>query len=127
MLQRLKKWAKRLKHELHVLQLAMAEPAVPWYAKALILLTLAYALSPIDLIPDFIPVLGLLDDLILLPGFIYLAIRLIPRNALQKCRKRAELETFAPHKSWLGGTFVLLLWGLLLYWAWTRYHAYLLS
>jgi len=78
MLNRLKQWARALKRDVLALYLAARDPRVPWYAKALALVTAAYALSPIDLIPDFIPVLGYLDDLILLPGLIWLTVRLIP-------------------------------------------------
>ena len=64
---RLKDWARSLKHEVHAVYFAARDPRVPWYAKALALLVAGYALSPIDLIPDFIPVLGYLDDVILVP------------------------------------------------------------
>ena len=69
---------------------AARHPSVPWAAKALGLFVVAYALSPIDLIPDFVPVLGYVDDVILLPGLIWLAIRLIPAPVLAECREQAD-------------------------------------
>jgi len=89
MIQRLKQWAKRLKREAHALYLAARDPRVPWYAKALALGIAAYAFSPIDLIPDFIPVFGLLDDLVLLPLAIALAVKLIPAEVLEEHRATA--------------------------------------
>ena len=80
MIEWLKDWARSIKQDVHALYLASRDPRVPWYAKAMGLLVAGYALSPIDLIPDFIPVLGYLDDLILVPLGILLAIQLIPRN-----------------------------------------------
>ena len=79
-MKKLKIWAKNLKEQLVMLHLASKDKRTPWYAKAIIFLIIAYALSPIDLIPDFIPIIGYLDDLILLPLGIYLDVRLIPRN-----------------------------------------------
>ncbi len=87
MLQAWKERAKELKTEIHALLIAYRDPRTPWLAKGLVLLVVAYALSPIDLIPDFIPLLGYLDDLILLPLGIALAIRLIPMDVLDEARK----------------------------------------
>ena len=86
-------WKERvqaLKKETFTLYLAWRHPAVPWYAKALALLVVGYALSPIDLIPDFVPVLGYLDDLVLIPLGIMLVIRLIPEEILAECRRQSE-------------------------------------
>ena len=80
----LKERAKALKAELLALHYACADPRTSWAPKAIILFALAYALSPIDLIPDFIPVLGVLDDLIIVPGLIALAIRLLPAEVLSE-------------------------------------------
>lgn len=121
---KLKSWARRLKADLFVLYSAARDPAVPWYAKALIGLVVAYALSPIDLIPDFIPVLGYLDDLLLLPLGIYLAFRLIPTERLAYHRQHARQELVLNRKSWIGATVVLIVWGALLYWA-ARYFGWL--
>ena len=81
---------RHLRRELHAIYLAARDPRVPWYAKALIGLVIAYALSPIDLIPDFIPVIGLLDDLVLVPLGILLVRRMIPAGVLAECRARAD-------------------------------------
>jgi len=90
MLARWQGWARALKREVYALYLACKDPRVPWYARALAACVVAYAFSPIDLIPDFIPVLGYLDDLILLPLGIALVIRLLPPGVLAECRAAAE-------------------------------------
>jgi uncharacterized membrane protein YkvA (DUF1232 family) len=85
-------WRNRiavLKDELRILRLAVADPRVPWYAKALAAAVVGYALSPVDLIPDFIPVLGWLDDLILVPAGFWLAVKMIPPEVWEDCRHRA--------------------------------------
>ena len=87
---KLNDWAKRIKRDGLTLWFAGKHPATPWYAKALGLFVVAYALSPIDLIPDFIPVLGYLDDVLVLPGLIWLTIRLLPPEVLADCRDRAD-------------------------------------
>jgi uncharacterized membrane protein YkvA (DUF1232 family) len=81
-----------LQAETYALYLAYRDPRVPWYAKALAICVLSYALSPIDLIPDFIPVLGYLDDLVLIPLGIALALRLIPPAVMAECREQARAE-----------------------------------
>jgi uncharacterized membrane protein YkvA (DUF1232 family) len=81
---------RALKKETFTLYLAWRHPAVPWYAKALALLVVGYALSPIDLIPDFVPVLGYLDDMVIVPLGIMLVIRLIPAEVLAECRRQSE-------------------------------------
>jgi uncharacterized membrane protein YkvA (DUF1232 family) len=86
---RLRGWARSIKRDVHALYLCARDPRVPWYAKAVALVVAAYALSPIDLIPDFIPVLGYLDDLILVPLGILLAVRLIPAEVLAEHRATA--------------------------------------
>jgi uncharacterized membrane protein YkvA (DUF1232 family) len=87
---RLKRRVRDLKRETHALYLAGRHPRTPWYAKALVAVVVAYAVSPIDLIPDFIPVVGLLDDLLLIPAGVVLAVRLIPPDVLAECRAQAE-------------------------------------
>lgn len=86
---KLKRRAARLKRQLWALFLAFKDPETPWKAKAIIIFAIAYATSPIDLIPDFIPVLGQLDDLIILPALIALALRLIPPQVAARCRREA--------------------------------------
>lgn len=86
----LKKLVGHLKTETFALYLAARDPRTPWYAKVVVVGVVAYAFSPIDLIPDFIPVLGYLDDLILVPLGIYLAVKLVPPAVLLDCRARAQ-------------------------------------
>ncbi len=88
-------WKQRiqqLKKETYALYLAYKDPRVPWYARVWLAIVVSYALSPIDLIPDFIPILGYLDDLVLLPVGILIAIKLIPEPVLAECRHRAQAE-----------------------------------
>lgn len=92
LIKNLKQKASRLKKEIYSLYLAYRHPDTPWYAKVFAGMVLAYALSPIDLIPDFIPVLGYLDDLLLIPLGITIAIKMIPPNILDECRKQAKEE-----------------------------------
>ena len=106
MLGRLKREAKRLKNEVTALAYAQRHPDTPWAARAAIICVVAYALSPIDLIPDFIPVLGLLDDLILLPRGIYLALKLVPEHVMLEARAKA---TTSPPSTW-GALIVVLTW-----------------
>lgn len=90
MLENLKKRVRHLKSETYALYLAARHPRTPWYAKLFVAGVVAYAFSPIDLIPDFVPVLGYLDDLILIPLGIAVAIKLIPPDVLAECRARAR-------------------------------------
>ena len=89
MLNQMKGWARKIKRDVHALWLAARDPRTPWYAKAVAFSIAAYALSPIDLIPDFIPVLGYLDDLIILPLAVLVAVRLIPAEILREHRATA--------------------------------------
>lgn len=86
---RLRTWAREIKRDVHALYLAARDPRVPWYAKAAAIAVAAYALSPIDLIPDFIPVLGYLDDLLIVPLGILLAVRLVPPGLMAEFRAAA--------------------------------------
>jgi uncharacterized membrane protein YkvA (DUF1232 family) len=106
-----KQKAGQLKIETYALYLAYKDPRVPWYAKACIAVVVAYAFSPIDVIPDFIPVLGYLDDLILLPLGIALALRLIPRAVLDECReKAAELLHQKRPVNWTAAVLIIAIW-----------------
>ena len=96
LLDALRRRARSLRRETYVLYLACRDPRTPWYAKALAGGVVAYALSPIDLIPDFIPVLGYLDDLVLVPIGIAAALRLVPDAVLAECREKAEAATERP-------------------------------
>ncbi len=114
MLENMKQRARHLKTETYALYLAARDPRTPWYAKLLVAGIVAYALSPIDLIPDFVPVLGYLDDLILIPLGVTLAIKLIPGSVLTECRIQAQ-ETFKNGKpvSRTAGAVVVVVWILL--------------
>lgn len=108
MLDRLKPWAKALKRDVVALWLAARDPRVPWGAKLLAAAVAAYALSPIDLIPDFVPVLGLLDDVLIVPAGIWLCLRLIPPPVMADLRARAE--TVDRPRSRAGMLAVVALW-----------------
>ena len=90
MFSRIKTWARNLKRDSHAVYLASRDPRVPWYAKILAVAVAAYALSPIDLIPDFIPVIGYLDDLVIVPLGIWLVVSLIPGDVMAECRAKAD-------------------------------------
>lgn len=111
LISRLKLRLKYFKKEIGVLYLASKRDDVPWYAKLVILLVVGYALSPIDLIPDFIPVFGYLDDLIIVPIGVTLAIRLIPNNIINECREQSE-STFLKGrpKNWIAGGTIIFIW-----------------
>ena len=109
----LKLWAKRIKRDGVTLWFAGKHPGTPWYAKALGLFVVAYALSPIDLIPDFIPVLGYVDDVLLLPALIWLTVRLLPESVLAECRAQADAwmaEQGAKPSSRAGAIVIIALW-----------------
>jgi uncharacterized membrane protein YkvA (DUF1232 family) len=93
---RLRHWAQSLKRDIVALSLAARDARVPWYAKAAALAVAAYALSPIDLIPDFIPVLGYLDDVIILPVLLFLVVRMIPAPLMAEFRKEAQNRAARP-------------------------------
>jgi uncharacterized membrane protein YkvA (DUF1232 family) len=108
--ERLKRWARCLKRDLYVLYLAYRDARAPWYARLLAACVVAYAFSPIDLIPDFVPLLGYLDDLVLLPLGIALALRLLPPALLAECRARAEHQLRDKPRSWAGAAGIVALW-----------------
>ena len=122
-LQDLRQWARRIKRDAVTLWFACRDPGTPWPAKALGAFVVAYAISPIDLIPDFVPVLGYVDDVLLLPGLIWLAIRLVPADVLTRCREQADKwmeQTGAKPRSVWGavlvvGVWVAAVWG---FWVW---------
>ncbi|MBJ6125123.1 YkvA family protein [Microvirga splendida] len=117
-LARMRGWARSIKADVVALTLAVRDPRVPWYAKLVAALVAAYALSPIDLIPDFIPVLGYLDDVVLVPLGILLAVSLIPRPLMGELRDRARAIAERP-VSRGGALFIVALWiaAALLLWA----------
>ena len=108
---KLKERAQKLKLYLSALYLAYRRKDIPVYAKILIIIIIGYALSPIDLIPDFIPVLGYLDDLIILPILIYFAIKLIPNEILEECKEEAkDLWKEGKPKKWYYGIPIIIVW-----------------
>jgi uncharacterized membrane protein YkvA (DUF1232 family) len=109
MLSRIKSWASRLKRDAHAIYLASRDPRVPWYAKALAIAVAGYALSPIDLIPDSIPLIGYLDELILLPLGIWLVVSLIPPEIMDEYRAKADEAGQRP-VSRAGMVAIILLW-----------------
>jgi uncharacterized membrane protein YkvA (DUF1232 family) len=109
LLQTFKARARVLKRETYALYLAVRDPRTPWYAKVVAGAVLAYALSPIDLIPDFIPVIGYLDDLIVVPLGIALALKLIPAAVMADCRSQARAAG-GPPISRAGAAFIIALW-----------------
>jgi uncharacterized membrane protein YkvA (DUF1232 family) len=102
--------AKELRSEVHALYLAYKDPRTPWYAKGFAALVLGYALSPIDLIPDFIPILGYVDDLVIIPAGIALLLKMIPKEILEECRERARAYPGGKVKNWVAGTIIILIW-----------------
>jgi uncharacterized membrane protein YkvA (DUF1232 family) len=121
MLDRLKDWARAIKRDVHALWLAARDPRTPWYAKALAFGIAAYALSPIDLVPDFIPVAGYLDEVILLPLAIMLAVRLVPAEVLAEHRATAAAANGRPI-SRFAAVSVVTVWVLvaaaIIWWFW---------
>lgn len=114
MIAKLKQTADRLRRETFALYLVARDSRTPWYAKVLVAGIVAYAFSPVDLIPDFVPVLGYLDDLILIPMGLALAVKLVPDSVLNECRARAH-DAFQKEKpvSWVAGVVVVLVWSVL--------------
>jgi uncharacterized membrane protein YkvA (DUF1232 family) len=112
-------WARGLKRDVHALYLSARDPRTPWYARVVAILVAAYALSPIDLIPDFIPVLGHLDDLLIVPLGILLVIRLIPADVLEEHRATVEGRRADRPVSYVAAAFMIALWivaAVALYW-----------
>lgn len=116
-LEKAKKKAKEIKQNIFVLYLAYKDPRVPWYAKLFSILVVAYAFSPIDLIPDFIPIIGYLDDIIIVPLGIIIALKMIPKSIIEDCRVKAEeLRKKEKPKNWFAGAVFIIIWILLAVW-----------
>ena len=111
---KLKEKAKKLKTDIPAVFLALTEKRTPWYAKIIAAVIVVYALSPIDLIPDFIPVLGYLDDLIILPSLIAWCIKCIPSEVLEDCRSRAEGTWGKKSEKWYYAIPFVLIWAALI-------------
>jgi uncharacterized membrane protein YkvA (DUF1232 family) len=110
MLDRLRARARALKQEAFAIYLAARDPRTPWYAKALVFFVVAHTFSPIDLIPDFIPILGYLDDLIITPGGLWLAVRLIPPEVLAEARVTAATRSFDRRVGYIGMVLIIIVW-----------------
>ncbi|NLE99336.1 MAG: DUF1232 domain-containing protein [Anaerolineales bacterium] len=109
--ERVKQRAKQLRAETYALYLAYRDPRVPWYARVVAACVVAYAFSPIDLVPDFVPVLGYLDDLLLVPAGIALAIKLIPPDVLAESRERAaEALNEGRPTNWAAAVAIVVVW-----------------
>ena len=108
--EKLKIKAKSLKKELTAVYYAYQDPKVKLLPKIIIAISIGYALSPIDLIPDFIPIIGYLDDLIIVPALISLSIKLIPKDIMDEARKKAESEPLRLRKNWVFATIFILVW-----------------
>jgi len=114
LLEKWKHWAKKLKVEVYAIYLAYKEPRVPMHARIFAACVVGYAFSPIDLIPDFIPVLGYLDDLLLIPLGVWLALKMIPAEVLKECRERAgELIQQGKPVSRKAAAVIIAIWLLL--------------
>lgn len=109
MIERIRQWARTLRRDVIAMWFAARDPDTPWFARVLLWIVLLYALSPIDLIPDFIPVIGWLDELLLLPGLIWLVRRLIPDPVMARAQERASGVTVKP-RLLAGGALIVLLW-----------------
>jgi len=117
-------WARRIKRDAVMLWFAYRNPATPLLVKALCVFVVAYALSPIDLIPDFIPVLGYVDDALLLPALIWFAVRLLPKEVIDDSRVLADAwmaEQGRRPRSYVGAAFIVVLWLLAAYAGWVWY------
>jgi uncharacterized membrane protein YkvA (DUF1232 family) len=113
-MQSLKQKLKKFKRETYAIYLASKHPDVPWYARALAVCIAAYAFSPIDLIPDVIPIIGFLDDLILVPLGILLVTRMIPPDVLAECRQKSEEAMREKHtKNWIMAAVIISIWVIL--------------
>ena len=106
--------AQSLKNQLLVLYYVYRHPKTGVLPKIVIAIAIGYALSPVDLIPDFIPLVGYLDDLVIIPALIMLAIKLIPRDVLDECRREAEQNPVKMKASWSAGIIIILIWVLLI-------------
>ena len=117
MLNNIKMWARNLKKQIYILYFAYRDERVSWYAKIFTAFVVAYAFSPIDLIPDFIPILGYLDDVVLIPLGIMLAMKMIPKSVVADSEVKAEeLMKKGKPKNWVVGLLIIFVWILILIW-----------
>lgn len=115
-MQAFKKRMKKMKEDIYIIAEAYKHPETPFYIKLFAIIVVAYAFSPIDLIPDFIPILGYLDDLILVPLGIAILLKLIPDQVIQDSREKIAASGKVKRKNWIAGAVIILLWALVMYW-----------
>lgn len=126
MLDKLKSWARKLKTQLLILWFSRSHPDTPITAKIMAALVVAYAFSPIDLIPDFVPILGYLDDLIIVPAGIYLTLRLIPEHVIADSRIQADAwiaQKRDKPRNYIAAACIVFVWVAVVYWAWMAFAA----
>lgn len=121
MLRKWKEFVQRLKEDIYTLYLASKDPRMPFAAKVMILVTVAYAFSPIDLIPDFVPIIGYLDDMVLVPLGIWLSIKLVPEPLLQYYRRKAKAQIHERKPNYVMAGVVVIVWLLIGYWVYQAY------
>lgn len=110
-LSRWREWARRLKRDSYAVYLALRDPRIPWYARLVAILVVGYAFSPIDLIPDFVPILGYLDDLVIVPLGIALSLRLIPAEIMADARAKADIALAQGRPTnWAAAGVIIALW-----------------
>ncbi|MCZ0875191.1 MULTISPECIES: YkvA family protein [Peribacillus] len=118
MFDKIKIWARSLKRQIFILYFACKDERVPWHAKVFTACVVAYAFSPIDIIPDFIPILGYLDDVILVPIGIMIALKMIPKSVLTDCEVKAEeMMKKGKPKNWIVGSLIVMIWVFIIIWA----------
>ncbi|ARS37654.1 YkvA family protein [Pontibacter actiniarum] len=123
MLRKWKEFVRQLKEDIYTLYLASQDPRMPFAAKVMVLITVAYAFSPIDLIPDFIPIIGYLDDLLLLPLGIWLSVKLVPKPLLHYYRQKAKEQMHERKPNYVMAAVIVILWLLIGYWMYQAYQA----
>ncbi|MFD3002565.1 YkvA family protein [Pontibacter toksunensis] len=121
MLRKWKELVRKLKEDIFTLYLASKDPRIPFAAKVVMVITVAYAFSPIDLIPDFIPLLGYLDDLLILPLGIWLSIRLVPQRLLDHYRQIAKEQMHQRKPNYVMAAVIIIIWLLIGYWMYQAY------
>lgn len=114
---KVKEWARLMKKSIYILYFASKDARVPWTTKLFTAVIVAYAFSPIDLIPDFIPILGFIDDILIVPFGIYFALKMLPLAVIQDCTKLAEdhMMTDKP-KNWIAASIIIFIWIVLIVW-----------
>lgn len=116
-MEKIKAWGKKLKRQIFILYFAYKDERVPWYVKLFAACVVAYAFSPIDLIPDFIPILGFLDDVIILPLGIFFALKFIPEDIKADCEVKAnEMMKKGKPKNWIVGSMIIIFWSAFILW-----------